>query len=357
VERQTIAVILNELQKMAVLMRESKSTNITQDALDNPLKRFPELGHLTAALTCALKENGIVEGPITTVNRRPNLYSSSYPSQIVTCKSGSGKRMNILCKFGGKFEESPFNHRGSVFYETEVYRRLLSGSHSTVPKFYGSYSDETTGGTWLFIEYLDRSMRVSKSSDPKAIPRASRWIASFQRTNESLCSDIGTLFLRKHGAHYFAKWAQQTSQFASPALHRRFPWLKSLCSAFGECVGILATGPQTIIHGEFYAQNILIQCREIRVVDWQSAAVAAGEIDLAALTDSWSSQIIQECESEYERIRWPDAAPADFRRRLGLARMYWLFRWLGQSEEWTRDSSLIPRFQQLRAEGEQLGLL
>lgn len=338
-------------------MRKQRSANITQDLNDNPLQHFPELEHLTAALTFALNEVGVAEGPITVVNRRPNMYSSSYPGQIVTCKLGRGRHLHLLCKYGGRFEESSFNHRGSVSYEAEVYRRLLHGSRFTVPRFYGSYIDETSGSTWLFIEYLDRSLAVNKSADPKAIPRAARWIASFQRTSDSLFSEIETLFLHRYSAPYFSKWAQQTSQFAGPALHRRFPWLRSLCSNFGECVGILASGPKTIIHGEFYPHNVLIHCRAVYVVDWQSAAIAAGEIDLAALTDSWSRQIVQECESVYERIRWPDGAPADFRHRLGLARLYWLFRWLGQCEEWTRDSSLMPRFQQLRAEGEQLGLI
>jgi hypothetical protein len=89
-------------------------------------------------------------------------------------------------------------------------------------------------------------------------------------------------------------------------------------------------------------------------VDWESAAVAVGEIDLAALTEGWPQAFVQQCELEYQRARWPDGPSTCFERRLAAARLYLQFRWLGSETD--RDPSL-PRFERLRCEGERLGLI
>jgi hypothetical protein len=54
-------------------------------------------------------------------------------------------------------------------------------------------------------------------------------------------------------------------------------------------------------------------------VDWESAAVAAGEIDLAALTEGWPPGFVEQCELEYQRARWPEGPPTGFERRLAAA--------------------------------------
>jgi len=71
-------------------------------------------------------------------------------------------------------------------------------------------------------------------------------------------------------------------------------------------------------------------------VDWQSAAIAAGEVDLASLTHSRPRQMVQKCEREYCESRWPKGAPDDFEERLEAARVYMNLRWLG-------DPSLMSR--------------
>ena len=94
-------------------------------------------------------------------------------------------------------------------------------------------------------------------------------------------------------------------------------------------------------------------------VDWESAAIAAGEIDLASLTDRWPSSIIEQCELEYQHARWPQGAPVEFERRLTTARLYLHFRWLGE----LRDAHTAHvwrferRFEDIRSLGEKLHLL
>ena len=92
---------------------------------------------------------------------------------------------------------------------------------------------------------------------------------------------------------------------------------------------LLLGSPTTVIHGEFYPSNVLRVGDAIRPVDWESAAVGAGEIDLASLVEGWPEKLARECVENYRGIRWPQGAPASFERVLDAARVYLALRWLG----------------------------
>ena len=77
-------------------------------------------------------------------------------------------------------------------------------------------------------------------------------------------------------------------------------------------------------------------------IDWESAALAAGEIDLASLTWGWDDDLASLCEQEYCLARWPDGTPDDFALRLTAARVFLHLRWLGDAEKrtgWKRGPS------------------
>src|SRR6266852_5453469 len=82
-------------------------------------------------------------------------------------------------------------------------------------------------------------------------------------------------------------------------------------------------------HGEYYPTNVIYQNRTSRPADWQSTAVAVGQIDLAALTQNWPRQMIRKLTLEYKRSRWPKGEPDEFDRLFGVARVYMILRWLG----------------------------
>jgi aminoglycoside phosphotransferase (APT) family kinase protein len=220
------------------------------------------------------------------------------------------------------------------------------------PTFYGAHTDTATGETWLILEYLDKSVRVSSA----AMSQAAGWIGRFHAANEVRLSNSSMPFLNAYDAGYYRGWVRRTERFAAP-LYCRFPWLAPLCERCEEVVAPLLAPPPTIIHSEYYPQNILLCDGIIRPVDWESAALAAGEIDLASLTEDWPTKIVQECELEYQRARWPAGAPADFERTLGAAQLYWSFRWLGDRPGWTTHESNLRRFERLRSVGERLQLI
>jgi aminoglycoside phosphotransferase (APT) family kinase protein len=185
---------------------------------------------------------------------------------------------------------------------------------------------------------------------------AARWIGLFHADCDAGLTGVSFPFLNTYDAEFYLGWARRTSQFAGD-LPERFPWLLSLCARFEEIVPSLLEPPLTVIHGEYTPHNVLYRQGIIYPVDWESAAFAVGEIDLAILTDSWSPEVVRQCELEYQRARWPEGSPANFERLFGAARVYTQFRWLGDQLRLGLNKNILGRLEQLRSVGERLGLI
>jgi hypothetical protein len=92
-------------------------------------------------------------------------------------------------------------------------------------------------------------------------------------------------------------------------------------------------------------------------VDWESAGVALGEIDLVTLTAGWPKRLTRSCQQEYCRARWGNENPSEFEARLAAARLYVAFRWTGERPDWTVQRGNAFHFEQMRTAGQELGLL
>ena len=289
---------------------------------------------------------------IIILGRDPAVYVSTFFNEIVTCRLPDGSVRRLLAKRGGAHTAPTYGHRGGVPYEARVYRSVLEPLATSAPRFYGSEHDADTGETTLLIDYLENARRLQSVQPPK-LPDAARWIGAFHRSNELRVATLRN-WITSYDASYYLGWMQRTLTL-SPELHR--PWLQAVSRHFGALTEEIMATPVTIIHGEYYPHNILVHAGVIAPVDWESAAIAPGEIDLAGLTEGWSDEIQRDCESEYRRARWPEGAPLEFERRLGVAGMYLLFRWLGDRLEWVTGERGEWRFASLRRLSEQLGVL
>jgi thiamine kinase-like enzyme len=100
--------------------------------------------------------------------------------------------------------------------------------------------------------------------------------------------------------------------------------------------------PTTLIHGEFYASNVLVdssaEAPRIRPIDWETTGIGCGLLDLAALASgSWSAAkrhaladaYITELGQESTLAGAPDPTAALRQCRLLLA-----MKWIGWSSCW-----------------------
>ena len=316
-------------------------------------RRFPRYDVLAAALAHALGED-LLDG-FTIIDRRAASTSSTYATSVTTCRK-AGHETAIFCKYSIDAPHDSHGHRGGVQYEADVYQHVLEPlALPGVPRFYGAHREPERAEIWLLTEYLPETTTLSSLYKPSSLVGAAGWIGAFH-AHSGIGRGVNEAGLKSLDSAYYNDWALRTVEFAGD-LNLRYPWLADLCQAYQEILSALLDESVTITHGEFYGKNILVRRGEIFVVDWESAAIAAGEIDLAALTERWPEEWITRAERAYADSRWPSGRPANFERRLDVARLYLTLRWLGDRPEWTLHRSSEWRFERLRSIGERLGLI
>ena len=308
----------------------------------------PDLTTLNRRLRWALGDDGAL-----VLQRRRNAYAASFPAEIVTCRLGDETVVRLFCKYESGASEGSHGHRGGVVYEAEIYQQLLVRAGVSTPRFYGAWTDPTDNTALLAIEHLDAALRLNKSRDSSSfLVRAAVWIARFQRlvTQRLETPTLG----RRYGRDYYLGWSQRAADnVARVGLHH--PWLAPLRRRFEDSLGLLTDGVQVPIHGEFYPRNILVHAGRIRPVDWESAALAVGEIDLASLVERWSPGVADACRTAYADTRWPGRPPSDFGPRLDLARIYLHFRWISSNSFLAAPAQFAWRFAELLSIGDRLG--
>jgi hypothetical protein len=227
-------------------------------------------------------------------------------------------------------EHNSFGHRGGLSYEIKMYEEVLKDVPLSRLQYYGKCYIPEFNETLLVLEYLVDGWRVHHPPHPEFnLKLAAYWIAGFHRFFEGSPPH----FVRVYGEAYYRLWVEKVKKLSS-GLKNECPWLEDLCTYFLDHFQQLTRTPQTLIHGEFYPRNILVQNKVIYVVDWESAAVGPGEIDLATLVDGWEDEITEGTIEAYKTIRWSGSqnVPPEFEQLLLLSQIYLQFRWIIEFE-------------------------
>jgi hypothetical protein len=288
---------------------------------------FPDNQTLLYHLSTILAGREGLTDQVELLSRNVSTQSSTFPAEIVNCKTADNRHVSLLFKYVGGLGPNNFNHRGGVDYEAEVYEKVLMYLPVTCAKFYTSFRCGEKNERCLVIEYLPDCVTMSSPLVADGLLKAAEWIGQFHALNE----DKAPSFITKYDESYYRSWVKRVER----RLHEfnfEQPWFPILCDYFLQNVNHFMFSPQTLIHGEFYPNNVLIKNDVVYPVDWESAAVAVGEIDLASLTEGWSREIGADIVKAYWSARSSisaNAKPEDFEKRLLLARIYFQFRWMG----------------------------
>ena len=265
---------------------------------------------------------------------------STSPAEVVTCQTTDDAELRLFCKYSRRGRRNPswhtaHGHRGGVTYEAQVYERVLAPLRLSTPRCFGV--EQTRDQTWLILAYLDDALRLK--SEPDAMVAAAAWFGGFHAIGERLVGATGAgAFLRLYDAAYYEGWAERTFRHAGRR-RRTLPWLGQLEDRVAEIILELVRSAQTVIHGECYPSNVLVREGRIHPVDWETAAIGAGEIDLVCLTEHWGETIVDRAIAAYVAARFPSGAPARFQRILWAARIYVLFRWMGERGVWSSEEA------------------
>jgi Ser/Thr protein kinase RdoA (MazF antagonist) len=304
----------------------------------------PSDSELRQALESVLLESGI--GPPREVRRRPSAYRTSFPLEELELTLEDGGPLDLIFKpldwetlgDGARLAKPRFLHDPSR--EPAVYGSLLSVAPPGPPRCYGSLIDPEHGRHWLFIERVD-GRELVQVGERDLWEAAAGWLGTMHRR---LGEADGTWAKRGRLIDYdralYLRWLERASSFARAAGQpkskaRSLDWL---AVRYAPAIEELLAMPKTVIHGEFYASNVLVSgdASDPRVcpVDWELAGAAPGLIDLAALVSGgWGEEDREAIVSAYRAAVAPDTFST---RQLDLARLHLAVQWLGWAEpSWT----------------------
>jgi hypothetical protein len=251
---------------------------------------------LRAALERVLGEHFRRPCRVGRLEQRPFAYRTSSAILELDAELDDGTRLPLLLKDTGRqglLEEArrakpDFLH--DPLREIETYRTLLPALTADTALCYGAVVDPGAERYWLFLERVPgRELYQVGRFDTWL--EVARWLADFHARAAGAAPRASPRLLM-HDGDYYRLWMRRALAFARG---RGRATLECLAARYDRVVERLLTLPAGVIHGEFYASNVLVQetAGGLRVcpVDWEMAAVGPGLLDLAALSaGGWAEE-------------------------------------------------------------------
>ena len=310
---------------------------------------------LVDVLSAALSDTLGYRCNVLHLERRYSDYYSSYVMEELDVILDDGERLELTFKnlsrdamLDGAIKTKPFFLYNPT-REIDAYRKVLSAHRLGTAKFYGTFIDPAAEQYWLFIERVPGTL-LWQYGDDAAWQHVAGWL---RRMHTTLLFDAesgrtaNTSAFRVYNAEYYWQWMQRAEAFLYRTAVRehtdtvdKIDWL---AERFQKVVDRLIRLPVTLIHGEFYPSNVLMRrdphATRVCPVDWETAAIGPGLIDLSALTSgSWTEQQRLAMAMAYfnglgEQDDDPSAR-AEFLIDLDFCNLFMAIQWLGWSPDW-----------------------
>lgn len=304
-----------------------------------------------AALAAALEHT--LPAPVRILARRASPYTSSFPLTELDVEAGDGARMTVVWKDlspsallpdarAARDDIVPDPTRELRAYE------LLDGAGLGTPQRLAA--QRGMDRTWLFLEAV-RGARLEHVGDPAAWAAAARWLA---RMHAELTVRADASVRPRWPPPWrfpdpMALLIRAAERGDPPQRVRR---IEALAGPLELATARAGAAPLTVIHGEFYAANVLIaEDDRVCALDWETLARGPALLDLAALTaGAWDDP--REPLAEAYRLALPDPpSAAHLRAELDATRLLTAAHWLAapadwrppaeQARDWLADAELI----------------
>lgn len=324
---------------------------------------FEDAQRLRNAVQAALADPSRGES-VAILDREPNAYGSTFRSEIVRCRlsrvgaASTSDSLTLFVKRGPAYHDPHTGHARGVPREIEVYRDVLPHLSVARPEFLGAVREPGPGAeAWLCLRHLAEGVRIDETGGGWAIRRGAEELAGLHSEGEVFVARGGRRSLNGYGRTYLERFVRRWNA-AAECLGEGRPWIRALSQRIHNIVDLLDAPNPTVVHGEAYVGNIVLLDDRPIILDWESAGVGLGELDLAALLARWPEEEAREAEAAYVRARWPQGAPDSFPTTLRAARLHALIRILHRQLPDGRDTRRVAIIlAEIRIAGEQLGLL
>jgi hypothetical protein len=311
----------------------------------------PDDVEVAATLRRVLREQGAA--PLREIRRRPSAYRTSFPLEELEVDLEDGTCLRLAFKRlewtdldeGARLAKPRFLHDPER--EPAVYASLLDPALGA-PRYWGALVEPQRH--WLFVEWV-QGRELYQVGERELWEAAARWLAAMHaRLAPDLERHAEAARLVDHDAAFYRRWIERAREFArepgQPAARRSgIEWLAARHEAVVEALLAL---PRTILHGEFYAANVLVATDtpvpRVAPVDWEIAAAGPGVSDLAALVSgNWSAPDREAIAAAYGGVGGASLEGLDHARlQLAIQWLGWASpRWVppeGQRHDWLAEA-------------------
>jgi Phosphotransferase enzyme family len=308
----------------------------------------PRTSELRAALAAELAGQPGESPRILRIDRRPSAYTSSFALEELDVQLDGAPTLRLVFKDLGWHRMAPGarNAKPAFLYDPlrEISAYALIAAHRLAgpPDVPLIVVDPANDRCWLFLERID-GQPLSEVGEAEDWRRAARWLAGM---HGGFAGEAHALRSAPHFVHYnrafFQAWMDRAVSFTAGSGPRRLA-IDWLAARYDRIVERLVALPMTLIHGEFYASNVLVRrdagsAGPIAPIDWEMAGIGPSLVDLAALTAGrWRNDEPLDLAAAYcaalpveLRSSW-----ADFLQGLQLCRVHVAVQWLGWSRTWS----------------------
>jgi hypothetical protein len=278
------------------------------------LELAPARGRGAHELSAAELTGGLNGLPVRSARRRPSAYRSSYPIVELDVELQDGRTLALVVKdlardaIVERARGAKLDFLADPLREIEVYRDLLGPAALGTPAFHGSR------GTLLYLERVG-GIELYQVGELELWQQALRWLA---RLHDRF-GGVAHPRLVRYDRSFYELWPARAGV--------ELPGYDAL-------VDRLAALPVTLVHGDFYASNVLLAGERVCAIDWELAGAGAGVLDVAAITMGWPDEQRAVLADAYRRARAEPPPQREFLADLDHASLHLAVQWLGWSEGW-----------------------
>lgn len=290
---------------------------------------------------------------VARLDRHPFANTSSYAIEELDVELDNGTLLPMLFKdlsrdglVGSARSAKPaFLH--NPLREIETYRTILAPARLGTAVCYGALVQPERGHYWLFLEKVP-GIELYQEGDVAVWQEVAAWLARMHaRFAASADQLLRAAPLLVYDRSYYREWLSRAQAIVGAlrgSADSATRALANLTAGYDRIIDRLLALPVTLLHGEFYAANVLVEKRAngVRVcpVDWEMTAVGPGLMDLAALTSGKWSEVCKEsmaqayhgtlAQAGISTLSWDEMLVA-----LDGCRLHQAIQWLGWSSTWS----------------------
>lgn len=282
-------------------------------------------------------------------------YASSATMLNVHVKLGDGRRLRMVYKLGGLEAQIPAARgvKPQIIHdagrEAWMYESVLAfDGVADSPRLLSS-GRVRDGARWLLMEWAG-SVDLGQVGSRSVWCEAAAQLARMHVWGESRVKDLplGSL-VQWDDPTLHLWWARRACRSQAEYCRRggviRDP-LTPLWRNYRVVAERLAAMPKTLVHGDFNASNILVTGtgtgtgKRIRIIDWETAGIGPGLIDLASLISGrlpkrHGAAMVAAYRANLTRSQIGELSAAEFDEALSWCRLALSVQWLGWSPGWT----------------------